>query len=251
MDRIENWKGKTVMVVTPHPDDDMFGCGGTLIKLARNGNKIIIVIYTSDNAGSEDETMTKEKLAAIRHREEESSCAAMGIPKENIVWFNYDDGMLEYVDKRELTKQVAREIRKYKPDAIFSIDPGKVYKQWHKSDHNTAAFLTVDAMRAAGWRLYFPELEKEGFKAWTTPVCYFYYSTDPNYRVNISDVIDTKISAALAHTSQFPSMVKEYREKISDSERKKLIKEMPEEFMAERKGSKFYEKFRRDEGYGQ
>src|SRR5262252_3280675 len=44
-ERIEQWKGKTVMVFTPHPDDDLFGCGGTLALLAKNGNKIIIVIY--------------------------------------------------------------------------------------------------------------------------------------------------------------------------------------------------------------
>jgi hypothetical protein len=50
-DRIEQWKGKTVMVFTPHPDDDLFGCGGTLALLAKNGNKIIIVIYTNDNKG--------------------------------------------------------------------------------------------------------------------------------------------------------------------------------------------------------
>jgi hypothetical protein len=29
-ERIEAWTGKTIMVVTPHPDDDLFGCGGTL-----------------------------------------------------------------------------------------------------------------------------------------------------------------------------------------------------------------------------
>ena len=43
-DRVEQWKGKTVMVFTPHPDDDVFGCGGTLSLLAKNGNKIIVVI---------------------------------------------------------------------------------------------------------------------------------------------------------------------------------------------------------------
>jgi len=52
-ERIEQWKGKTAMVFTPHPDDDLFGCGGTLALLVKNGNKIIIVIYTNDNKGDE------------------------------------------------------------------------------------------------------------------------------------------------------------------------------------------------------
>src|SRR5919205_3688525 len=91
-DRVESWKGKTVMVFTPHPDDDLFGVGGTLALLARNQNKIIIVIYTNDNKGSYDLEMTSERLARIRKAEEEASCAVLGIAKENIIWMGYNDG---------------------------------------------------------------------------------------------------------------------------------------------------------------
>ena len=107
-DRIEDWKGKTILVVTPHPDDETFSAGGTLALLARNGNNIQILIYTSDNAGSRDPQMTKQRLAEIRKQEEEDACAVLGIPNQNITWLGYDDGMLEYVDRRELTKQVYR-----------------------------------------------------------------------------------------------------------------------------------------------
>ena len=127
--RVETWSGKTVMVVTPHPDDDTFGCGGILAILAANGNEIIIMIYTNDDKGSRDPDMTSERLARIRKQEEENACAILGIPKENIVWLGLGDGMLEYVDRRELTQQVAREIRKYRPDALFSIDPGDNLKR--------------------------------------------------------------------------------------------------------------------------
>ena len=161
-DRIESWRDRTVLVVTPHPDDETFTSGGTLALLAA-ANQIHVLIYTSDNAGSRDPEMTHERLASIRKREEEEACRILGIPIENITWLGHDDGMLEYVDRKELTKQVARDVRRHRPDAVFSIDPGAPYEQWHKSDHRTGAFITVDAMRAAAWRLYFPELEKEGF----------------------------------------------------------------------------------------
>ncbi len=52
--------------------------------------------------------MTHERLAAIRKAEEEEACRILGIPAANIQWLGYDDGMLEYVDRRELTKQVSR-----------------------------------------------------------------------------------------------------------------------------------------------
>src|SRR5262245_44288685 len=95
-ERIEDWTGKTIMVVTPHPDDDLFGCGGTMALLAKNKNKIIVVIYTNDNKGSFDLEMTSERLARIRKSEEEAACETLGVPKENIIWLGYNDGELEY-----------------------------------------------------------------------------------------------------------------------------------------------------------
>src|SRR5438132_6751600 len=71
--RLENIHGKTVLVFTPHPDDDVFGAGGTIALLNRNLNKIYIVIYTNDDKGSYDPKMTSQELARIRKAEEEVS----------------------------------------------------------------------------------------------------------------------------------------------------------------------------------
>ena len=110
-----------VVVVAAHPDDETFSCGGLLAMLAAKGNNVQILIYTSDNAGSNEPAMTKERAAEIRRAEEEAACAILGIDKDHITWLGHDDGMLEYVDRRELTKQVVREIRRHRPDAVFSI----------------------------------------------------------------------------------------------------------------------------------
>jgi len=246
-DRIEEWRGRRVLVVTPHPDDDTFTAGGTMALLARNENMIRVVIYTSDNAGSRDPEMTHERLAAIRKAEEEKACAILGIPKENIIWLGYDDGMLEYADRRELTKQVAREIRRFKPDALFSPDPGAPYEQYHKSDHRAAAFVTVDAIRAARWRLYFPELEEAGFDAWNVPLAFFYYTVNANYSVDITAVAELKARAAAAHTSQFGRMVDHYDPDVSDEERDALAAELLAG--TSREQGRVVEKFRRSTAY--
>lgn len=251
-DRIENWKGKKILVVSPHPDDDTFTSGGTLALLARNGNDIRILIYTNDNAGSNDPEMTKERLARIRRAEEEEACRILSIPPENITWLGYDDGMLEYVDRRELTKQVAREIRRHRPDALFSVDPGAPYEQWHKSDHRSGAFITVDAMRAASWRLYFPELEEAGFKHWSVPVAFLYYSAQPNYTVDVTEVAELKARAAAAHVSQFGDMLENYDAIDLDTKREELTRELLEsgELVTKEEG-RIVEKFRRSTRYGQ
>ncbi len=247
-DRVETWTGKRILVVTPHPDDDTFTSGGTLALLAKAGNHIEIVIYTSDNAGSRDPQMTHEKLAAIRRTEEERACAILGIPAKNITWLGHDDGMLEYVDRRELTRQVTREIRRVRPDAIFSVDPGAPYEQYHKSDHRSGAFITVDAMRASGWRLYFPELEAQGLTPWEVPVAFFYYSAQPNYTVDISEVAELKSRAAAAHASQFPPLVDRYDPAlITEKHLRDLAAELRGRGTTE--GGRPVEKFRRSEAY--
>lgn len=249
-DRIEDWKGKTILVVTPHPDDETFTSGGTLALLAKNGNNVQIVIYTKDNSGSNDPNMTRERLQKIRRAEEEEACEILGIPKENITWLGHDDGMLEYVDRRELTKQVAREIRKHRPDAVFTIDPGAPYEQWHKSDHRSGAVITADAMRASAWRLYFPELERQGFKHHSVPVVFFYYSAQPNYTVDISEVAEQKSRAAAAHVSQFGDMVTNYDDTDIEQRKAELAKTLRASRLVQRDGDRVIEKFRRSTGYG-
>src|SRR6266480_641281 len=75
--RLEDLTGKTILIFTPHPDDETFCCAGTLALLAKN-NTIRIVIYTNDDKGSYDTEMTSERLARIRMHEEEEACRVLG-----------------------------------------------------------------------------------------------------------------------------------------------------------------------------
>ena len=247
-ERIEQWKGKTVMVFTPHPDDDLFGCGGTLALLAKNGNKIIIVIYTNDNKGSFDLEMTSERLARIRKAEEEAAMEVLGIPKANIHWMGYDDGELEYAEPKALCGQAARLIRQHRPDVVFSIDPGEWYDRWHKTDHRMAAFNTADAIRAAEFHLYYPEhLLVDGLKPFKVPLMMFYYAaSEANYWVDISEVIDQKIKAVSKHVSQFDPSINKYRADWDPQDLARLVEYM--KGRVTKKDGKYVEAFRRATG---
>jgi LmbE family N-acetylglucosaminyl deacetylase len=250
-DRIEQWRGKTVMVFTPHPDDDLFGCGGTLALLARNGNKIIIVIYTNDNKGSFDLEMTSERLARIRKAEEEAGMEVLGIPKDNIIWLGYDDGELEYAPPKILCGQATKLIRQYRPDVLFSIDPGDMYERWHKTDHRMAAFNTIDAVRAAEFHLYYPEhLLVDGLKPFKVPLMMFYYAAnEANYWVDITDVIDLKIKAASKHVSQFEPAINKYRPDWDPKELERLVQYF--KGRATKKDGRYVEAFRSATGFNQ
>jgi len=66
--RLEEMRDKTVLLFTPHPDDDLFGAGGTIALLNRNHNKVFVCLYTNDDKGSYDLEMTSQRLARIQGR---------------------------------------------------------------------------------------------------------------------------------------------------------------------------------------
>lgn len=244
-DDITRWTNKTIMWIGAHPDDETLSYG-TLSLLKANGNKIIMVWYTTGNKGSRDLTMTSERLAQIRKAESEKALGEMGITpaKDTFIWFGYNDGMLEYVPAKDLTERVCRIIRQYRPDAVFSFDPGSTWMKWHKTDHRASAFITLDAARAAAYFLYFPsQYTHEGLQPYTVKDYFFYDSDENNYQVDITSVSDKKIRARAWYVSQFGEGNLKYTGPEPDQENiNKQLKSNAERIA---KGEKIYENFRR------
>ncbi len=249
---IDQLEGKTILVFTPHPDDDLFGAGGTIALLNRHHNKVLIVIYTNDDKGSYDQEMSSQRLARIRKSEEEAAEAVLGTPKENIEWMGYDDGMLEYAPQPKLVEETTAIIRRVRPDVLLSVDPGEWYERWHKTDHRMAAFNTVDAVRAAEFWLYFPnQLLERNLQPYHVPEMYFFYPTDPeaNTWVNIDEVMDLKLEAGSKHVSQFEPSVHKYRPDWDPAVLERTKAEM--RGLQPKKDGHFVEAFRYATGFNQ
>ena len=250
--RLEDLQNKTILVFTPHPDDDVFGAGGTIARLNRNHNKVYVAVYTNDNKGSYDPEMSSERLARIRRAEQEVSEGLLGTPKENILWMGYDDGMLEYAPQPKLTEEATAIIRRIRPDVLLSVDPGEWYERWHKSDHRMAAFNTIDAVRAAEFWLYFPNQKlQQGLEPYQVPEMYFFYPSaqEANYYVNIDSVAELKFDALAKQVSQFEPSVHKYRPdwdpKDLQTARDDMHREQP------RKDGHYVEAFRYAKGFNQ
>jgi LmbE family N-acetylglucosaminyl deacetylase len=242
---LENLRGKTILVFTPHPDDDVFGAGGTIALLNRHQNKVYIVIYTNDDKGSYDLEMTSQRLATIRKAEEEVSETLLGTPKDNIMWMGYDDGMLEYAPEPKLVEEATAIIRRIRPDVLLGVDPGEWYERWHKTDHRMAAFNTIDAVRAAEFWLYFPNQRlQQGLQPYRVPEMYFFYPSpqEANYYVNIDEVAELKFDAAAKQVSQFEPAVNKYRSDWQPADLAKAKDEMRHQ--QPRKDGHYVEAFR-------
>ena len=73
--------GSRVVVVAPHPDDEVLGCGGTLALLARAGHEVVVISVTDGEAAYRGSLVwTPALLAHQRGIERMEGLARLGLP---------------------------------------------------------------------------------------------------------------------------------------------------------------------------
>jgi LmbE family N-acetylglucosaminyl deacetylase len=191
------------MVIFAHPDDAEFGSSGTVAAWARAGVEVVYVMVTNGASGSSDPTMTRERLAAIRAREQRQAAGILGV--REVVFLGFEDGYLE--PSLEVRRAVAREIRRHRPDAVFAPDPTR--RWWPPSYINHPDHIAVGevVMRSinpdASTRLMFPELwAEEGLEPHRPRALFVVNPVEPDTFVDITDTIELKVKALEAHASQ-------------------------------------------------
>ena len=158
------------MLIGAHADDDMFS-HGTLAMLQAHGNQVYVVTLTTGNVGTQDPNLSRTQLAQIRRLEELAALGELGIPGEHYINLGYDDGLLEFEDRKAVSGKSCAVDSENTPGCANGIGTReKNYQRWHKSDHRAASYLAADAARAAMWRLLFEgQITQEGLKEYMIP----------------------------------------------------------------------------------
>lgn len=189
------------MFIFAHPDDIEFGVAGTAVKWARGGCDITYVIITDGNVGTHDREMSRVQLAEIRRAEQSAAAEVAGV--KQCVYLGYDDGLL--APTLTLRKQLVRLIRQYRPNVVVCGDPTAVLYggRINHPDHRAAATAAIDAVfPASEMHLLYSELEEEGIMPHKVNYVYISNYSDPDFYVDISGTIETKLAALRAHKSQ-------------------------------------------------
>ena len=145
----------TVLAVFAHPDDEGFGCGGTLAALVAGGHRVTLVCATNGDVGeiSDPALATLETLGAVRQAELRAAMDVTGI--EDVRFLNYrDSGMAGTSDNdnpdslfqappETVVEQVAAVIRELRPDIVITHDPTGGYGH---PDHVTICKHTTAAV---------------------------------------------------------------------------------------------------------
>ncbi len=189
-----------VLVVAAHPDDPEFLAGGTVARLGKQGRALIYVIVTNGNKGSGDRSVTSDQLVPIRAEEQRQAARVLGVG--HVEFLGYEDGELE--DTRDLRRDVTRQIRRWRPDLIITLNPHRTYHNfpgWHR-DHRITGRVVLDCVYPlARDHLSFPELLPE-YEPHAVREVYLVQWEEPPLVIDITDTMDLKLEAIRCHASQ-------------------------------------------------
>ena len=188
------------MVVAAHPDDPEFLAGGTVARLVREGREVAYVIVTNGNKGASDRAVTSAELVPVREREQRHAAEVLGVKR--VDFLGREDGELE--DTRDVRRDITREIRRWRPDLIITLNPHRTYTSfpgWHR-DHRITGGIVLDCVYPlARDYLAFPELLPE-FEPHNVREVYFVQWEQPRLVIDITDTMDVKLEAIRCHASQ-------------------------------------------------
>lgn len=192
---------KPVVGIFAHPDDEVFGPGGTLAMFAKEGRDVYLVCVT-DGAAGINSSSDERSLADIRKEELEASAKHLGIKK--VFFLNYKDGTLSNNLYHEVADKIQEILEPISPDILVTMEQrgvsghldhiavsmisSYVFEKMTQINEIWYYALTVSARALQSpYYIYFPA----GYKR-----------EDISRTINIEPIWDQKVAAMKEHESQ-------------------------------------------------
>jgi LmbE family N-acetylglucosaminyl deacetylase len=181
-----------ILAVGAHPDDLEILCGGTLARFHLEGHEVVMSYATRGELGNDDLTLKE----CFETRSREAQLAARIVEAE-LKPLGFDDNGVNPHDRAQQVR-VLDLIREAKPDLILTHDPADYHP-----DHRAVSALVSWCVPLIAIRRYqtkYPPLD-------SVPTIYFMdtmlgVNFSPGEYVDISQVIEMKLSMLRAHASQ-------------------------------------------------
>ena len=209
------------MVVVAHADDAEYGCSATVAKWCAEGWDVVYVICTDGSKGSNDREMTQERLSAIRREEQANAGKVLGLA--DVAFLDHEDSMLQ--PTLELRRDIAREIRRHRPDVLICPYPVRSLQgPGGHPDHLAAGEAALAAVfPTARDHMTFPELLEEGLEPHKVAEVWIMSHPEPDHWVDVTDHVETAARALAAHASQVGGPIEETIEMMRRGRRRRAI----------------------------
>src|SRR3546814_10532913 len=139
------------MVVASRPGDADVGAAGPAHLLAQAGWEVRYLVVTDGSKGTDDPEVDPAQLIATRREEQQAAARILGVA--DVRFLPFIDGELTYTGAggagggREVLGAITREIREYRPFAVYTHNPAPVVipnALVTHSDHRTTSPAHVD-----------------------------------------------------------------------------------------------------------
>lgn len=183
-------QARRALVVAPHPDDEVLGCGGTIARLADTGCEVDVAIITRGKPPRFDDAD-----AECVRRETEAAHAVLGVKRTHFA--DFPAAELDRVAHADLNRALVELVGDTAPDTLFLPFIGDIHL-----DHQLVFTAGLVAARPTGARFptrifaYETLSETNWYAAGITP------SFCPNVFIDISDYCERKLAAFAAYRSQ-------------------------------------------------
>jgi len=153
--------GAVTLVLAPHPDDEVFGCGGLILR-KRLAGQAVHVLYLTDGSASHPShpTLSPAQLKVLRAKEALAALQVLRVEPANAYFLDIPDGSLDQLDhdtQTALIKNIQDVLRVVKPDEIFLP-----HRRDGSSEHE-AAFRIFHAV----WSSLSPRPRRLEFPIWS------------------------------------------------------------------------------------
>ncbi len=181
---------RIILIVAPHPDDEVLGCGGTIKKLSSGNNEVYVLIMSRGKKElySDDRILNVRREALEAHR-------LLGVKETRFMDFPAPE--LDLISVSELSGAIYSQIEEIKPQILYLPHRGDIHK-----DHQAVFDAGLVASRPVGGNSINEIFTYETLSEteWAPP-----YPNDvfiPDTFVNIADEFETKLDAIRCYKSQ-------------------------------------------------
>lgn len=179
-----------VLVIAPHPDDEIIGVGGTIAKRTQVGDEVYVCVVTKGQ-----EPMFKKDFIEQGRKECKIADTKLGVTET--IFMDFPAVMLETVPRHELNGKIAEVIQRLKPEEIFIPHRGDM-----QLDHQIVVDAVMVAVRPRG--KYYPKrvyaYETLSETGWNVPNVVNEFI--PTVYEDISDFLESKLQAMRIFESQ-------------------------------------------------
>lgn len=176
-----------ILIIAPHPDDEVLGCGGTIAKHVKGEDEVYLCIVTKAYTPDWSEDFLKKRSEEIKKANE-----ILGIKKTYLL--DFPTIKLDTIPQKELVDSITNIVGEVKPDVMYIPHKGDLNK-----DHRLVFEATLVVARPINNNLMkILSYETLSETEWGKPIVPFV----PNVYVDIASTVEKKIEAMKSYKSE-------------------------------------------------